>query len=124
MWFLFRCCHPQSDLFQSFYFILCIYPTQACLSQSRTSVTTALFVLKLFHFPKCILWRSFLFKTFDKQLHQVVKGRRYMPNTCCSAPELILLNFFKCIFLYKYIFSLALLTLQSGLAGYCFIVLD
>lgn len=38
------------------------------------------------------------FKTLDKQLHQVVKGRRYMPNTCCSAPELILLNFFKCIF--------------------------
>lgn len=89
VWFLLRCCHPQSDLFQSFFFFLCIYPTQACLNQSRTSVTTALFVLKLFHFPKCILWRSFLFKTLDKQLHQVVKGRRYMPNTCCSAPELI-----------------------------------
>lgn len=84
-----------------FLFFLCIYPTQACLNQSRTSVTTALFVLKLFRFPKCILWRSFLFKTLDKQLHQVVKGRRYMPNTCCSAPELILLNFLKCIFFFN-----------------------
>lgn len=78
---------PTERSLSVFYFLfLFITQLKPVWTSRGPSVTTALFVLKLFHFPKCILWRSFLFKTLDKQLHQVVKGRRYMPNTCCSAP--------------------------------------